>query len=51
MADVKSLNNQLILREEALRYSIELLFFAYRISLPKLMKFLPAVTSAGHITV
>ena len=30
MADVKSLNNQLILREEALRYSIELLFFAYR---------------------
>ncbi|MGC6484594.1 MAG: MarR family winged helix-turn-helix transcriptional regulator [Candidatus Puniceispirillales bacterium] len=30
MADVKSLNNPLILREEALRYSIELLFFAYR---------------------
>lgn len=30
MADIKSLNNPLILREEALRYSIELLFFAYR---------------------
>ena len=30
MADVKSLNNPLILREEALRFSIELLFFAYR---------------------
>ena len=30
MADVKSLNNPLFLREEELRYSIELLFFAYR---------------------
>ena len=30
MTDIKSLNNALILREEALRYSIELLFFAYR---------------------
>ena len=30
MADIKSLNNPLFLREEELRYSIELLFFAYR---------------------
>jgi DNA-binding MarR family transcriptional regulator len=30
MADIKSFNSPLILREEALRYSIELLFFAYR---------------------
>lgn len=30
MADVKSLNNPLFLREEEMRYSIELLFFAYR---------------------
>ena len=50
MADVKSLNNQLILREEALRYSIELLFLPIGISLPRLMKSLPAVTLAGHIT-
>lgn len=30
MADIKSLNTPLFLREEALRYSIELLFFVYR---------------------
>ena len=30
MADIKSLNNPLFLREEELRYGIELLFFAYR---------------------
>ncbi len=30
MADIKSLNNPLFLREEELRHSIELLFFAYR---------------------
>ena len=51
MADVKSLNNQLILREEALRYSIELLFFAYRDFTAEADEILPAVTLAGHITV